>query len=75
MFTRDEILSRVWRHDYFGGLRTVDVNVRLVRALGQDHARLIETVRRVGYRFQPARVTENGTTRAPSFHTCSMRDS
>lgn len=39
MFTRDEILSRVWRYDYFGGLRTVDVNVRLVRALGQDHAR------------------------------------
>ena len=39
MFTRDEIFSRVWRYDYFGGLRTVDVNVRLVRALRQDHAR------------------------------------
>ena len=52
VFTRDEILSRVWRYDYFGGLRTVDVHVRRVRAkLGQDHARLIETVRGVGYRF------------------------
>jgi DNA-binding response OmpR family regulator len=52
VFTREEILSRVWRYDYYGGLRTVDVHVRRVRAkLGQDHARLIETVRGVGYRF------------------------
>jgi DNA-binding response OmpR family regulator len=52
VFTREEILSRVWRYDYYGGLRTVDVHVRRLRAkLGQDHARLIETVRGVGYRF------------------------
>ena len=40
VFTRDEIFSRIWRYDHFGGLRTVDVHVRRVRAkLGQDHAR------------------------------------
>lgn len=52
VFTREAILARVWRYDYFGGLRTVDVHVRRLRAkLGQDHAGLIETVRGVGYRF------------------------
>ena len=52
VFTRDEILARVWGYDYFGGMRTVDVHVRRVRSkLGQDHAWLIETVRSVGYRF------------------------
>ena len=76
VFTRDEIFSRIWRYDHFGGLRTVDVHVRRVRAkLGQDHARLIETVRGVGLSVHPACVTAAGTRRAPSFHTCSMRDS
>ena len=52
VFTRDEILARVWGYDYFGGMRTVDVHIRRVRSkLGQDHAWLIETVRSVGYRF------------------------
>ena len=40
----------------FGGMRTVDVHVRRVRAkLGQDHAWLIETVRGVGYRLAEVR--------------------
>ncbi len=56
VYTREEILSLVWGYDYFGGMRTVDVHVRRVRAkLGQDHAWLIETVRGVGYRFAQVR--------------------
>jgi DNA-binding response OmpR family regulator len=52
VFTRETILSRVWGYQYYGGVRTVDVHVRRLRAkLGEDHARLIETVRGVGYRF------------------------
>jgi DNA-binding response OmpR family regulator len=52
VYTREEILAHVWGFDYFGGMRTVDVHVRRLRAkLGQDHAWLIETVRSVGYRF------------------------
>jgi DNA-binding response OmpR family regulator len=52
VFTREAILSGVWRYDYYGGLRTVDVHVRRLRAkLGRDHAGLVETVRGVGYRL------------------------
>jgi DNA-binding response OmpR family regulator len=50
--TRQAILRSVWGYDYYGGMRTVDVHVRRLRAkLGQEHAALIETVRGVGYRF------------------------
>jgi DNA-binding response OmpR family regulator len=50
--TRQAILQSVWGYDYYGGMRTVDVHVRRLRAkLGQEHAGLIETVRGVGYRF------------------------
>lgn len=56
VYRREEILERVWGYDYFGGMRTVDVHVRRVRAkLGQDHAWLVETVRGVGYRLATLR--------------------
>ena len=52
VFTREDLLSRVWGYDYFGGARTVDVHVRRVRAkLGEEHAGLIQTIRSVGYCF------------------------
>jgi DNA-binding response OmpR family regulator len=48
--TRESILRGVWGYDYYGGMRTVDVHVRRLRAkLGQEHGRMIETVRGVGY--------------------------
>jgi DNA-binding response OmpR family regulator len=56
VFTREDILARVWGYDYFGGMRTVDVHVRRLRAkFGPDHASLIETIRSVGYRFAQVR--------------------
>lgn len=52
VWTREQLLSRVWGYDYFGGARTVDVHVRRLRAkLGEERARWISTVRSVGYRF------------------------
>ena len=52
VFTREDLLSRVWGYDYFGGARTVDVHIRRVRAkLGEEHASLIQTIRSVGYCF------------------------
>lgn len=52
VFTRAQLLSRVWGYEYYGGARTVDVHVRRLRAkLGEEHANLIQTVRSVGYRF------------------------
>jgi DNA-binding response OmpR family regulator len=52
VWTREQLLSKVWGYDYFGGARTVDVHVRRLRAkLGEERAAWITTVRSVGYRF------------------------
>jgi DNA-binding response OmpR family regulator len=52
VFSREQLLWEVWGNDYYGGVRTVDVHVRRLRAkLGPEHAALIGTVRNVGYRF------------------------
>ena len=41
VFTREQLLSRVWGYEYYGGARTVDVHVRRLRAkLGEEHAEL-----------------------------------
>lgn len=52
VWSRDQILAKVWGYDYFGGSRTVDVHVRRLRAkLGEERSSWITTVRSVGYRF------------------------
>jgi DNA-binding response OmpR family regulator len=52
VLTRDTLLDRIWGHDYLGGLRTVDVHIRRLRAkLEAEAPTLIETVRNVGYRL------------------------
>ncbi|MEN8040040.1 MAG: response regulator transcription factor [Actinomycetota bacterium] len=52
VWSREQILSKVWGYDYFGGSRTVDVHVRRLRAkLGEERSTWITTVRSVGYRF------------------------
>jgi DNA-binding response OmpR family regulator len=51
VFTREELLDRVWGHDYYGGTRTVDVHVRRIRAKTEEAGEFIETVRGVGYRL------------------------
>jgi hypothetical protein len=52
VFTREQLLNRVWGYDYFGGARTVDVHVRRIRAKIEVRGRVfIETVRNVGYRM------------------------
>jgi DNA-binding response OmpR family regulator len=56
VFTREQLLSRVWGYEYYGGARTVDVHVRRLRAkLGEEQAGFIQTVRSVGYRFGQTR--------------------
>ncbi|MEP6872281.1 MAG: response regulator transcription factor, partial [Anaerolineaceae bacterium] len=32
VFTREQLLNRVWGYDYFGGARTVDVHIRRIRS-------------------------------------------
>jgi len=51
VFTREELLDRVWGQEYYGGTRTVDVHVRRVRAKTAEAGDLVETVRGVGYRL------------------------
>lgn len=53
VFTRDAILNKVWGYDYFGETRTVDVHITNLRRKLKDYGDLIETVRGVGYRFNP----------------------
>ena len=52
VFTRDQLLERVWGYDYAGETRTVDVHVHWLRAqIEADPANpvYLETVRGVGY--------------------------
>jgi DNA-binding response OmpR family regulator len=52
VWSRAQLLSKVWGYDYYGGARTVDVHVRRLRAkLGEERSSWITTVRSVGYRF------------------------
>ncbi len=54
VFSRRQLLERVWGYDFFGDERVVDVHIRSLRArLGDDAARpeLIATVRGAGYKF------------------------
>jgi len=53
VWTREQLLSRVWGYRYFGGTRTVDIHVRRLRAkLGSPADAMIETVRNVGYKLR-----------------------
>jgi len=53
VWTRAELLAKVWGHRYFGGTRTVDIHIRRVRAkLGSPTDAMIETVRNVGYKLR-----------------------
>lgn len=52
VLTRQSLLNKIWGYDYLGGLRTVDVHIRRLRAkIEADAPDLIETVRHVGYRI------------------------
>ena len=52
VWSREDILEKVWGYDYFGGARTVDVHVRRLRSkLGERRACWIKTVHSVGYKF------------------------
>ena len=53
VFTRDQLLDRVWGYDYGGDSRTVDVHIKRLREkLGDHEAWSLHTVWGVGYRFE-----------------------
>lgn len=51
VFTRDQLLSRIWGYAFDGESRTVDVHIRSLRQKLGDCGRLIETVRGIGYKM------------------------
>jgi DNA-binding response OmpR family regulator len=55
IFTRDQLLARVWGYDYDGDDRTVDVHVSWLRGKlrGRSNHNYFRTVRGVGYAFSP----------------------
>ncbi len=55
VYSRDELLDKVWGIDYVGETRTVDVHIRHLRQkLGQDNTgeEYIETIRGRGYKLK-----------------------
>ncbi len=55
VFSREQLLEKVWGYDYAGGSRTVDVHVRWLREkIEQDPSdpEHLLTVRGIGYKFQ-----------------------
>ncbi len=52
VYSRDQLLARVWGVDYYGGSRTVDIHVRRLRMKLGHGAKPLETVRGVGYKMK-----------------------
>ena len=52
VFSREQLLNRVWGVNYYGGSRTVDIHVRRLRMKLGTMAEPIETVRGVGYKMK-----------------------
>lgn len=56
ILTREMLLDKIWGYEYVGETRTVDVHIRYLRKKVEEddkNPRLIETIRGVGYRFNP----------------------
>ena len=51
VFTRDQLLIRIWGYEFDGESRTVDVHIRSLRMKLKEAGNMIETVRGVGYKI------------------------
>lgn len=55
IFTREQLLEKVWGYEYYGDVRTVDVTIRRLREKVEDNPgkpRYIVTKRGIGYYFK-----------------------
>ena len=52
VFSRDQLLHKIWGIEYAGETRTVDVHIGTLRTKLGDCGEYIETVRGVGYRME-----------------------
>lgn len=56
MFTKEQLLERVWGFDFYGDITTVTVHIRRLREKIEENPskpKCIETVWGVGYRLRP----------------------
>jgi two-component system, OmpR family, response regulator len=62
VWSRAELIHRVWEYDYVGDQRVVDVHIGQIRKkieIDITQPALIQTVRGVGYKFEAAPVKQN----------------
>lgn len=52
VFTREQLLEKIWEAEYMGESRTVDVHIGTLRTKLGECGEYIETVRGVGYRME-----------------------
>jgi DNA-binding response OmpR family regulator len=55
VFSREQLLEKVWSYDYAGGTRTVDVHIRWLREKVETdpaHPKYLLTVRGTGYKLE-----------------------
>lgn len=53
VFTREQLLDRIWGYEYVGETRTVDVHVKRIREKINDHRQWkLTTVWGIGYKFE-----------------------
>ena len=53
VFTREQLLQKVWEFDFYGDSRTIDVHIKRLREkLGDEQPWHIKTVWGVGYKFE-----------------------
>ncbi len=52
IFTREQLLNRIWGYDFEGTTRTVDTHIKTLRQKLGDEGRHIVTLIRSGYKFE-----------------------
>lgn len=52
IFTRDQLLNRIWGYDFEGTTRTVDTHIKTLRQKLGDEGKHIVTLIRSGYKFE-----------------------
>jgi DNA-binding response OmpR family regulator len=52
VLTREQLLNKVWGHDYYGDTRTVDTHIKSLREHLGQYRKTIQTAWGVGYKFE-----------------------
>ena len=52
VFSREQLLNRIWGYDFEGNTRTVDTHIKTLRQKLGSESRRIVTLIRSGYKFE-----------------------